>query len=195
MRLKYLYRSVLPIIICLLFLINISSCYDSRNMSEISKPRDNTEASAGVSKSTQSSINTVSVTDPYPNLSGFENEYTQAYIDENKNNVYKLQQNKEVTFITVQDVHIDSIDSKRYDQLRDIVIITEQLHIDYVAVLGDLTSSLYDHDTSIAMLKKVKEILDQCHCSVYYTRGDHEYNATNENWGTNKNDYRCTLCR
>ena len=149
---KRLYHSVLSIIIFALILINITSCQNTTVNSEVSDSRINISTSTDTA-----SI----VSDKYPNLSEFENEYTQAYIDENKNDVYKLQQDKSVTFITVQDIHIESIDSKRYDQLRDIVIITEQLDVDYVAVLGDLTSSLYEHDAAIDMLKKVKEILDQ----------------------------------
>lgn len=119
----------------------------------------------------------------------YQNAYTQAHIAANKEAVYQLQTEGTVTFLVVTDLHVNSLEDTRFDQLRDVVALTRSVKVDFVAVLGDLLRDPIDHESAMALLKKTHEILNLAACPVYYTHGDHDYNAADETYGNTPEEY------
>lgn len=127
---------------------------------------------------------------------GFDyiNAYTQAHIDARLAEIRALQNSKHLSFIQITDIHIeDEIDSDRFNQLKDAVMVTKQLPIDFIAVTGDLISNPddvgFDYGRSEKRLRMIFETLAQANCPVFYTRGNHDYNYSEAYWDLPGSDH------
>lgn len=110
----------------------------------------------------------------------YENPCTQAWIDERKQDIISLQkQGHCITFAVATDIHVRAKDgdSGRYDQVRDFIMLTDQVPIDYICCLGDIMSVNEDWDGNVEpRIEKVKDIFCQAKVPWFATRGNHDYN-------------------
>ena len=121
----------------------------------------------------------------------YANVYTQQHIDERKDEIMKLVNDGHcIVWATATDIHvrIEDGDAGRYNQVRDLIMVTNQLPIDYVLCEGDIMSYCQDWDGVYEpRCDKVRKIFDQCRCPWYVTRGNHDYNDDDNGWQSNPN--------
>lgn len=117
----------------------------------------------------------------------YTNVYTQQHIDERKDEIMKLVNDGHcIVWATATDIHvrIEDGDAGRYNQVRDFIMVTNQLPIDYILCEGDLMSYCQDWGNVYEpRCDKVRKIFDQCRCPWYVTRGNHDYNTDSNNPG------------
>ena len=117
----------------------------------------------------------------------YTNVYTQQHIDERKDEILKLVNDGHcIVWATATDIHvrIEDGDAGRYNQVRDFIMVTNQLPIDYILCEGDLMSYCQDWGNVYEpRCDKVRKIFDQCRCPWYVTRGNHDYNTDSNNPG------------
>jgi hypothetical protein len=122
----------------------------------------------------------------------YYNPYTQAWIDERKAEILALQRAGHcVVFVTPTDIHVRDLEdgnAGRYDQMRDLIMVCEQLPIDYVLCEGDIMSYCALWETYEPRLEKVRKILDKCRAPWYMTRGNHDYNSDDSDGDSNDSD-------
>lgn len=121
----------------------------------------------------------------------YSNAYTQQHIDERKDEIMKLVNAGHcIVWATATDIHvrIEDGDAGRYNQVRDFIMVTHQLPIDYILCEGDIMSycQLWD-GVYEPRCDKVRKIFDQCRCPWYVTRGNHDYNDDDNGWQNNPN--------
>lgn len=121
----------------------------------------------------------------------YTNVYTQQHIDERKDEIMKLVNDGHcIVWATATDIHvrIEDGDAGRYNQVRDFIMVTNQLPIDYILCEGDIMSYCQDWDNVYEpRCDKVRKIFDQCRCPWYVTRGNHDYNTGTGNSNSNPN--------
>lgn len=121
----------------------------------------------------------------------YTNVYTQQHIDERKDEIMKLVNDGHcIVWATATDIHvrIEDGDAGRYNQVRDYIMLSNQLPIDYVLCEGDIMSYCQNWDGVYEpRCDKVRKIFDQCRCPWYVTRGNHDYNDDDNTWQTNPN--------
>lgn len=121
----------------------------------------------------------------------YTNVYTQQHIDERKDEIMKLVNDGHcIVWATATDIHvrIEDGDAGRYNQVRDYIMLSNQLPIDYILCEGDLMSYCQDWDNVYEpRCDKVRKIFDQCRCPWYVTRGNHDYNTGSGNGNSNPN--------
>lgn len=123
--------------------------------------------------------------------SSYTNAYTQQWIDERKDEIVALtKQGHCIVFAVATDIHvrIEDGDAGRYNQVRDYIMLSEQLPIDYICCCGDIMSYCQDWDEVFEpRIEKVKTIFNQLRCPWFATRGNHDYNSDDNNTGNNPN--------
>jgi hypothetical protein len=119
------------------------------------------------------------------------NSYTQAHIDERKEEIINLtRQGHCITFAVITDIHvrIEDGDAGRYNQVRDFIMLSEQLPLDYILCEGDIMSYCQEWDKVYEpRCEKVRKILDQCRCPWFVVRGNHDFNEDDNNPSLNPN--------
>ena len=119
----------------------------------------------------------------------YSNPYTQAHIDARKQEIIDLtRQGHCITFAVATDIHlrIEDGDEGRVNQVRDFILLADQLPIDYIICEGDIMSYCLAWDGVFEpRADKVRKILDQCRCPWYVTRGNHDYN--DDDYGADSN--------
>lgn len=113
----------------------------------------------------------------------YNNLYTQAAIDERKALIKQLQNSDNITFTIATDIHARHDEEvelvNRYNQVRDFIMLTKQIPIDYVICCGDL---LQDGEVSTDLTEhrmvRIGDIFKQCHAPVFLTRGNHDTNTS-----------------
>lgn len=121
----------------------------------------------------------------------YTNVYTQQWIDERKDEIIALVNTGHcIVWATATDIHvrIEDGDAGRYNQVRDFIMITNQLPIDYILCEGDIMSYCQEWDGVYEpRCDNVRKIFDQCRCPWYVTRGNHDYNDDDNTWQSNPN--------
>lgn len=121
----------------------------------------------------------------------YTNVYTQKHIDERKDEILKLVNDGHcIVWATATDIHvrIEDGDAGRYNQVRDFIMLSNQLPLDYILCEGDIMSYCQDWDGVYEpRCDKVRKIFDQCRCPWYVTRGNHDYNDDDNTWQSNPN--------
>lgn len=121
----------------------------------------------------------------------YYNAYTQLWIDERKQEILDLQKKGNcITFIVLTDIHVRIEDGEagRYNQVRDALMVTEQLPIDYICVTGDIMSYCQEWDGNVEpRIERVKNILSLAKVPWFAARGNHDYNSDDNNTGGNPN--------
>lgn len=110
----------------------------------------------------------------------YENIFTQFWIEERKKDIISLQKLGHcITFAVATDIHVRAKDSDsgRYDQVRDFILLANQVPIDYICCLGDIMSTNEEWDGNVEpRIEKIKDILSETKVPWYATRGNHDYN-------------------
>lgn len=110
----------------------------------------------------------------------YQNAYTQASIDERYEYIMSLLTGDYIAFLIITDSHLKasdlSKDADRLNQLRDGIMVTEQLPIDYVSCLGDLIAHTETFVNNEPRLSITSEIFKKYNAPVFSTRGNHDYN-------------------
>lgn len=123
--------------------------------------------------------------------SNYINPYTQAHIDERKEEIVNLtKQGHCLVFAIATDIHlrIEDAGEGRYNQVRDFIMLSEQLPIDYIICEGDIMSYCQEWDGVFEpRADAVRKIFDQCRCPWYVTRGNHDYNDDDNGFQSNSN--------
>lgn len=128
----------------------------------------------------------------------YVNPYTQAHIDERKEDIVNLtKQGHCLVFAVATDIHIRIEDGSegRYNQVRDFIMLAEQLPIDYIICEGDIMSYCQEWDGVYEpRADEVRKIFDKCRCPWYVTRGNHDYNDDDYGASSNPNikEYNAT---
>lgn len=121
----------------------------------------------------------------------YTNVYTQQHIDERKDEIMKLVKDGHcLVWAAATDIHvrIEDGDAGRYNQVRDFILLTQQLPIDYILCEGDIMSYCQEWDGVYEpRCDKVRRIFDQCRCPWYVTRGNHDYNDDDNGFANNPN--------
>lgn len=119
------------------------------------------------------------------------NAYTQAHIDERKEEIINLtRQGHCITFAVATDIHvrIEDGDAGRYNQVRDFIMLSEQLPLDYIICEGDIMSYCQEWDKVYEpRCEKVRKILEQCRCPWFVARGNHDFNEDDNGASSNSN--------
>lgn len=124
--------------------------------------------------------------------SAYYNAYTQQWIDERRDEIVALtKQGHCIVFAVATDIHvrIEDGDAGRYNQVRDYIMLSEQLPLDYICCCGDIMSYCQDWDEVYEpRIEKIKNIFNQARCPWWATRGNHDYNSDdNGAGGSNEN--------
>lgn len=122
----------------------------------------------------------------------YYNAYTQAWIDERKEEIRALQMQGDcITLLILADIHVreaEDADAGRYNRARDFQMLTEQIATDYICCEGDLMSYCAAWDGSYEpRIEKLSRILRACRAPFFATRGNHDYNSDDYNPGGNPN--------
>lgn len=121
----------------------------------------------------------------------YYNAYTQQWIDERKAEIIDLtKQGHCIVFAVATDIHvrIEDGDVGRYNQVRDYIMLSKQLPLDYICCCGDIMSYCQDWDEVFEpRIERVKEIFSQARCPWWATRGNHDYNSDDFNPSNNPN--------
>lgn len=121
----------------------------------------------------------------------YTNAYTQQHIDERKEEIVNLtKQGHCIVFAIATDIHVRIEDGEagRYNQVRDFIMLADQLPLDYVICEGDIMSYCQDWDGVFEpRAEKVMEIFKQMRCPWWATRGNHDYNDDDYGWQNNSN--------
>jgi hypothetical protein len=120
----------------------------------------------------------------------YDNAYTQANIDERKADIEALQRaGNTITFVTPTDIHVrnEDGDAGRYNQIRDLIMLTAQVPIDYITCCGDIMSYTIEFDGYEPRIEKTARIFNSCRVPWFATRGNHDYNSDDASYGTNPN--------
>lgn len=121
----------------------------------------------------------------------YHNPYTQEHIDERKQEIVSLtKQGHCLVFAVATDIHVRIEDGRsgRYNQVRDFIMLSQQLPIDYILCEGDIMSYCQEWDGCFEpRAEAVRKILDQCRCPWYVTRGNHDYNDDDNGADSNPN--------
>lgn len=121
----------------------------------------------------------------------YYNAYTQAHIDERKQEIINLtKQGHCITFAVAADIHvrIEDGDAGRYNQVRDFIMLSEQLPLDYIFVEGDIMSYCQEWDGVFEpRCEKVRKIFDKCRCPWFVVRGNHDFNEDDNGFEDNPN--------
>lgn len=119
--------------------------------------------------------------------SEYTNAYTQQWINERKDEILALtKQGHCIVFAIATDIHvrIEDGDAGRYNQVRDYLMLSEQLPMDYICCCGDIMSYCQEWDGVFEpRIEKVKEIFQRARCPWFATRGNHDYNSDDNNPG------------
>lgn len=109
----------------------------------------------------------------------YQNDYTQRHIDERKAEILSLQRKGHcITFAIATDLHVEEANAGRYNQIRDFLMLADQIPLDYVCGCGDFLTDCEEWDhVRERRLAKAKTILDQLCCPWFSTRGNHDYNG------------------
>lgn len=126
------------------------------------------------------------------NNNTYYNAYTQAYIDERKQEIVNLtKQGHCITFAVAADIHVrdaEDGDAGRYNQVRDFIMLSEQLPIDYIFCEGDIMSYCQEWDKVYEpRCEKVRKIFDKCRCPWFVVRGNHDFNEDDNGFESNSN--------
>jgi hypothetical protein len=123
--------------------------------------------------------------------SEYFNAYTQAHIDERKDEIVALtRQGHCITFAVATDIHvrIEDGDDGRYNQVRDFIMLSNQLPLDYVLCEGDIMSYCQEWDKVYEpRCENVRKIFDQCRCPWFVVRGNHDFNEDDSGHENNPN--------
>lgn len=115
----------------------------------------------------------------------YANTFTQAWIDERKQELIALTKLGHcIVFAVATDIHvrIEDGDAGRYNQIRDFIMLSKQLPLDYVICEGDIMSYCQDWDETFEpRIEKTKEIFDLLRCPWWAVRGNHDYNSDDYN--------------
>ena len=128
----------------------------------------------------------------------YANPYTQAHIDERKEDIVNLtKQGHCLVFAVATDIHLRIEDGSegRVNQVRDFIMLCEQLPIDYIICEGDIMSYCQEWDGVFEpRADTVRKIFDKCRCPWYVTRGNHDYNDDDNGASSNSNikEYNAT---
>lgn len=118
----------------------------------------------------------------------YDNPYTQAWIDERKAEIETLQRaGNTITFVTPTDIHVreaEDGDAGRYNRVRDLMMLTSQIPIDYITCCGDIMSYCAEFDGYEPRIEKVAKILNSCRVPWFATRGNHDYNSDDASYGS-----------
>lgn len=121
----------------------------------------------------------------------YTNVYTQQHIDERKDDIMKLVNAGHcVVFAIATDIHvrIEDGDAGRYNQVRDFIMVSEQLPIDYIICEGDIMSYCQEWDGVYEpRCDNIRKIFNKCRCPWYVTRGNHDYNSDDNGYKDNSN--------
>lgn len=121
----------------------------------------------------------------------YTNAYTQQHIDERKDEIASLYNaGKCFAFAVATDIHvrIEDGDAGRYNLVRDFIMLSEQLPIDYILCEGDIMSYTQDWDGVFEpRIEKVKNIFTRARCPWWGTRGNHDYNTDDAGFEGNPN--------
>lgn len=119
----------------------------------------------------------------------YENPYTQANIDERKADIVALQRaGNTLTFVTPTDIHVreaEDGDGGRYNQVRDLMMLTAQIPVDYITCCGDIMSYCAAFSGYEPRIEKVRKIFNSCRVPWFAMRGNHDYNSDDASYGTN----------
>lgn len=117
----------------------------------------------------------------------YHNAYTQEWIDERKAEIISLQKQGDcITFVVTTDIHVRIEDGNegRYNQVRDLLMVTDQIPVDYICCCGDIMSYSQDWDGNVEpRIEAVKNIFNQAKCPWFATRGNHDYNSDDNGAG------------
>lgn len=123
--------------------------------------------------------------------SEYFNAYTQAHIDERKDEIIALtRQGHCLTFAVATDIHIriEDGDEGRYNQVRDFIMLSNQLPIDYILCEGDIMSYCQEWDKVYEPRSDgVRKIFEQCRCPWFVARGNHDFNDDDNGHEDNPN--------
>lgn len=125
----------------------------------------------------------------------YTNAYTQQYIDERIDEILALQRAGDTfTFTVPTDIHvrIEDGDAGRYNQVRDYVLLSKQIPLDYICCCGDIMSYMQTWTAFEPRIEKVKNIFNQANCPWFATRGNHDYNNDDNGWASNSNIIQST---
>lgn len=116
--------------------------------------------------------------------SEYTNSYTMAYIEERKEEIIHLtRQGNCIVFAVATDIHVREKDGTagRYDQVRDLLLLAENLPIDYICCTGDIISDSkpWKDKAFEPRLEAVKSIFAKLRCSWFAVRGNHDFNSIN----------------
>ena len=135
------------------------------------------------------------------NQTSYFNAYTQAHIDERKQDIVNLtRQGHCITFAVATDIHVrdaEDGESGRYDQVKDFIMLSNQLPIDYIFCEGDIMSYCQEWDKVFEpRCEKVRKIFDQCRSPWFVTRGNHDFNEDDNGFENNPNikEYNASNC-
>lgn len=121
----------------------------------------------------------------------YYNAYTQQWIDERKQEIVDLtRQGHCIVFAIATDIHvrIEDGDSGRYNQVRDFIMLSKQLPLDYVCCLGDIMSYCQNWDGIYEpRIEAVKDIFIHLRCPWWCVRGNHDYNSDDNGVESNTN--------
>lgn len=121
----------------------------------------------------------------------YYNAYTQSNIDERKQEIVNLtKQGHCITFAVATDIHvrIEDGDAGRYNQVRDFIMLSDQLPLDYIFVEGDIMSYCQEWDGVYEpRCEKVRKIFDKCRCPWFVARGNHDFNEDDNGYQNNSN--------
>lgn len=110
----------------------------------------------------------------------YTNAYTQQWIDERKEDIIKLQKKGHcITFAIATDIHVRKQDGNagRYNQVRDFLMLAEQLPLDYVCCCGDIMTNYEQWDgVTEGRVETVRSIFSKLKVPWFSTRGNHDYN-------------------
>lgn len=115
-----------------------------------------------------------------PQQTAYENAETQRWIDERMDDILSLlKKGNCIMFAIATDIHvrIEDGDDGRYKQVRDFLMLSRQLPLDYICCLGDIMSYCQDWKGREPRIEKVRSILDQAACPWFATRGNHDHNS------------------
>lgn len=127
----------------------------------------------------------------------YTNAYTQDHIDERKDEIVALYNaGKCFAFAVATDIHvrIEDGDAGRYNLVRDYIMLSEQLPLDYILCEGDIMSYTQDWDGVFEpRIEKVKNIFNQARSPWWATRGNHDFNTDDHGFESNPNMLDWTL--
>lgn len=89
--------------------------------------------------------------------------------------------NGSVNYVLITDPHIDSSNNQMIVAPREmeaVVDIANKGNVDFVVVNGDLIMGIKQTAIeSLALVKKMTQVLTKCHKPVFITKGNHDYNS------------------